>query len=122
MEKIKTYKDLLVYRKSLELLNEIYEVAYKIPHMKLRTQIINSSEAIPPIIAEGFSRKRNPKDSSRYYEMAMGESDETCVHLEKAIILSNRFPRIPKVACNKLIKEYNILAKQLNKLATIWRS
>lgn len=119
---VKTYKDLIVYRKSMKLLEELYEIAYKIPHIKLRTQIINSAEAIPPMIAEGYARKRNPKDSARFYEMAMTESDETCVHLEKSIILSKRFPRIPKNDCEKLIGKYNVLSKQLNKLATIWRS
>lgn len=122
MTAIRNVEDLRVYQISLELLKRLYEVAYKIPHIKLRTQIINSSEAIAPLIGEGFAKKRNPKEAARFYEMAMAESDETIVHLKKAIILSHRFPRIPTTDCHILIEEYKQLSKQLNKLSQIWRS
>ena len=122
MNKIKSYKDLRVYETSMNLLDRLYEIAYKIPHIKLRTQLINCGEAISPLIAEGFAKQRNPKESARYYEMAMAESDEACVHLSKAIILSKRFKQIPVEECISLEKEYNSLAKQLNKLSGIWRS
>ena len=121
MDEIKTYKDLRVFQLSMEYLDRLYVIAYKIPHLKLRTQIINSSEAIPPLIAEGFSKKRNPKESARFYEMAMAESDEVCVHLMKAKILSKRFNNIPVTDCELLEKNYNSLAKQLNKLSVTWR-
>jgi len=50
--------DLEVYRRSLESLKLIYKISYKIPesHQRLRTQIINSAESIPPLIAEGFAK------------------------------------------------------------------
>jgi four helix bundle protein len=118
---IKTYEDLEVYKKSLKLLELIYDVAYKIPHLSLRTQIIRSAESIPPLIAEGFAKKRNPKEAGRFYEMAMTESDEVCVHLVKATILSKRFTLIPTTQCSNLKSEYKILAKQLNKLSATWR-
>lgn len=122
MSDIKTYKDLRVYQISMKLLDKLYGIAYKIPHIKLRTQLINSGEAIPPLIAEGFAKKRNPKEAARFYEMAMAESDEVCVHLSKAVILSKRFKQIPVDECVSLEKDYNSLAKQLNKLSGIWRS
>ena len=122
MTAIETYKDLRVYQSSMKLLDNLYDIAYKIPHIKLRTQLINSGEAIPPLIAEGFAKKRNPKEAARFYEMAMAESDETSVHFAKAIILSKRFKRIPVEECELLEKEYTILAKQLNKLSVTWRN
>lgn len=122
MDDIKTYKDLRVYQLSMEYLERIYNVAYKIPHIKLRTQLINSSEAIPPLIGEGFSKKRNPKEAARFYEMAMAESDEVAIHLMKAVILSKRFKKIPINECELIEKNYHSLAKQLNKLSTTWRS
>lgn len=120
MADIKKVSDLRVFRISLGLLPELYDVAYAVPHLKLRTQLINSGEAISPLIAEGFSRQRNPADAARYYEMAMVESDEVVVHLQKAIILSHRFSRIPKEKCRKLIKNYTELSKQLNNLRQTW--
>jgi four helix bundle protein len=121
MNAINTYNDLRVYQLSMTLLEKLYEIAYKIPHLKLRTQINNSGEAIPPLIAEGFSKKRNPKEAARFYEMAMAESDEVSVHLSKAIILSKRFKQIPVNDCELLEKEYTSLAKQLNRLSVTWR-
>lgn len=119
---IKNVSDLRVYQTSLKLLEKIYDLAYKVPHLRLRTQIIGSSEAVSPLITEGFARKQNPKEATRFYTMAMAESDETISHLEKMIILSKRFSRIPAEHCETLIEEYKSLSKQLNRLVQTWRN
>lgn len=103
-------------------MEKIYEAAYRIPHVKLRTQLINSAEAIAPLIAEGFAKKRNPREAARFYEMAMAESDEVRVHLAKAIILSKRFTKIPAALFNSPENRYLSLSKQLNRLASTWRN
>lgn len=118
---IKSVNDLRVYRLSLELLDPLYGVIYTIPHITIRMQLTKSGEAIPPLIGEGFSRKRNPADAARFYGTAMIESDEVVVHLQKAIILSRRFTRIPKHECERLINRYTELSKQLNSLHATWR-
>lgn len=107
---------------SLELLDPLYEIAYIIPHLKLRDQIIKSGEAIPPLVAEGFAKKRNPVEAARFYEIAMAESDEVCVHLTKAIILSKRFKKISAAKCRELRRKYTTLSKQLNRLHHTQRS
>lgn len=122
MAPIKDVKDLRVYQVGLKLLEALYALAYQIPHLKLRTQLINSGEAIAPLIGEGFSKRRNPKEAARFYEMAMAESDEVMIHLEKAIILAKRFIRIPVEDCKNLTNDYKSLSKQLNKLSGVWRS
>lgn len=122
MVAIRKVEDLRVYQTAMRLLARIYDIAYKIPHLKFRTQLINSTEAVAPLIAEGFAKQRNNKESARFYEMAMTESDESTAHLRKAIILSKRFPRIPVKECEFLIEEYQSLSRQLNKLAQTWRN
>lgn len=122
MRTIKSFKDLEVYKVSLQLLRELYDVGYKVPHIKLRTQLFNSAEAIAPLIAEGYAKQRNPLEAARFYEMAMAESDEVTVHLTKAIILNNRFSRIPQDKCRELKTKYTLLSKRLNRLSSIWRS
>lgn len=119
--KIKDVTDLRVYQLSLKHLDDLYDIAYSIPHKKLRTQLINSSEAIAPLIAEGFAKKRNHQEAWRFYEMAMAESDEVIVHLQKGIILSKRFKRIPKEKCEKLSAEYKSLSKQINSMIQAWK-
>lgn len=116
MVSIANVSGLRVYQISFSYLDQIYEIAYQIPHLKPRTQIINSSEAIPPLIAEGFAKRRNLTEMLRFYEMAMAESDETSAHLLKAIILSKRFSRIPKDKCLKLNEDYISLSKQINSM------
>src|SRR3972149_4207682 len=122
MTAIETYKDLRVYQSSMKLLDKLYDIAYKIPHIKLRTQLIKSGEAVPPLIAEGFAKQRNPKEAARFYEMAMAESDEVSVHLTKSIILAKKFPSIPIELCTYLKGKYKSLSKQLNRLSYTWRS
>lgn len=117
---IKKSSDLRVYKLSLEYLENIYLIGYTIPHEKLKAQLINSAEAIAPLIGEGFSRQRNPADAARFYELAMVESDEVGVHLQKAIILSKRFKKIPSDLCVELVELYIQLSKQLSKLRNIW--
>lgn len=121
MAKIVKASDLRVYKISLELLDKLYDLAYLVPHITIRTQLIKSGEAITPLIGEGFSRQRNPADAARFYEMAMTESDEVCIHLQKAIILSKRFNKIPKTDCESLIIKYTELSKQLNNLRLTWK-
>mgnify|MGYP001576386955 CR=1 FL=1 len=116
MTSIKDVTDLKVYQLSLSYLDRVYFVAYRIPHLKFRTQLINSAEAIPPLIAEGFAKRRNHQEMLRFYEMAMAESDEEIAHFEKAIILSKRFSRIPKDECLKLKEDYKGLSKQINSM------
>lgn len=122
MASISNVANLRVYQLSLSNLDKIYSVAYSIPHLKLRTQLINSSEAIPALIAEGFAKRRNLKEMLRFYEMAMAESDETSAHLLKAIILSRRFSKIPAGECRKLNDVYIGLSKQINSMIQKLRS
>lgn len=116
MSSIKDVTDLKVYRLSLEFLDRLYDLAYRVPHLKLRTQLTNSGEAIPPLITEGFAKRRNHKEMLRFYEMAMAESDEVLSHMEKVIILSKRFPRILKDGPLVLKKDYKGLSKQINSM------
>lgn len=53
---IKKASDLRVYKLALEYLEDIYDIAYAVPHLKLRTQLTKSGEAIAPLVVEGFAR------------------------------------------------------------------
>jgi len=58
---IRDVADLEIYRRSLEDLNFVYQLAKQIPesHRKLRRQIVESAEGVPPQIAEGFAKKQS---------------------------------------------------------------
>jgi len=114
--------DLEVYERSLDILKSVYKLVSQIPdlHQKLKTQIINSSEAVPPLIAEGFGKRSSPKEFKRFLKMAMGSSDETITHAREIYIVSNNTRRIDKQLCIKVGNDYKVVSKQLNKLIKAW--
>lgn len=120
---IKDVTDLEVYRLGLELLEEVYKLANLIPsnHRKLRNQFVETAEKIPPQIAEGFGKKKFPKEFCRFLLMAIGSSDEVITHTREIVILSKFFTRIPKKDCEDLIEEYKVLSRKLNSLHTSWQ-
>lgn len=116
--------DLEVYRKALEFLKLVYRLSHQIPenHQRLRTQIINSAESIPPLIAEGFAKRSSVKEFKRFLNMAMGSSDETITHAREIYIVADIFKRIDKNLCSQVESEYKIISKQLNSLIKKWVS
>ncbi len=114
--------DLDVYKRSLQGLKFVYKPAHQIPdsHLRLRSQIINSGESIPPLIAEGFAKRSSVKEFKRFLTMAMGSSDETITHAREIYLLANTYKRIDKKLCSEVGKEYKIISKQLNSLIKKW--
>ncbi|MBI2599166.1 four helix bundle protein [Candidatus Curtissbacteria bacterium] len=120
---IKDVTDLEVYRLSLESLEKIYALANLLPqiHRRLRYQITEAAEKIPPQIAEGFGKKKSPREFCRFLSMALGSSDEVITHLREIEIVSKTFTRISKDNCTSLIAEYKVISKKLNRLLTAWQ-
>jgi len=120
---IKDVTDLEVYRIALELLDPIYKLANLLPsnHRRLKYQIIEAAEKIAPQIAEGFGKKRSPREFCRFLSMALGSSDEIITHLREIKIVAKNYTRIPSEVCDNLIDQYKILSKKLNKLLSSWQ-
>lgn len=114
--------DLQVYRRSMKSLIFIYKLVHQLPeiHERLKKQIINSSESIGPLIAEGFAKRESSKEFKRFLRMALGSSDETITHARQIYLLSRLVKRIDKDLCVFVGLEYKIISKQLNTLITNW--
>lgn len=59
MERISSYKDLIVWQKSVELVSKVYEITRLFPEEEkygLTSQIRRSAVSIPSNIAEGYGR------------------------------------------------------------------
>lgn len=112
--------ELVVYRQSLNLLNQLYELTHKLPKSEYDTisQIKRSAKSISANIAEGFAKHQSPKEFKRFLQIAMGSSDETVTHLRTLYITAKYFR--PKI--KDLGKAYTILSKQINKLHSSWVS
>ena len=86
--RLESYKELIVWQKSIELVKEIYELTNKFPKDEiygLSSQMQRSAISIPSNIAEGYSRK-NLKEYIQFLHIACGSSAE----LETQLIIAKK--------------------------------
>lgn len=123
MAVIRDVTDLEVYNYSLELLRPLYKLTNLIPqlHRKIKYQVNEAAEKIPPQIAEGFGKKKSPREFCRFLSMALGSSDEVIAHLRETKIVAETFSQIKQEDCDSLIESYKVLSKRLNKLLSSWQ-
>lgn len=85
-EKIKTFKDLIVWQQGHKLAIEIYRITKKFPREELYSlvdQLKRAAVSITSNIAEGFSR-HSYKEKVQFYYLALGSLTE----LQNQIILT----------------------------------
>ena len=80
---MQSYKDLIVWQKSIILVTELYGVTEKFPKNEifgLTSQIRRAAVSIPANIAEGYARKHN-KEYIQFLRIAYGSGAELETHL-----------------------------------------
>ncbi len=109
-------EELRIYKKAIEILPKVYELAGQLPKNEyaLRSQLCNSAKAISAQIAEGFAKKQSQAEFKRFLFMALGSSDEAATHLRQILVL--RFSNVDFSLCDFLIDEFNSESKQINTL------
>lgn len=112
------YKDLIVWQKSIDLVEEIYKLTSKFPNdetYSLSNQMRRAAISIPSNIAEGNGRNSN-KDYVHFLSIARGSKSEletqlyisvrlkylTSEHTEKAFLLCEEIGRMLNSLINKL--------------------
>jgi len=97
---MKTYRDLIVWQKSMELVAEVYQITKIFPREEtygLTSQIRRCAVSIPSNIAEGYGRK-STHDYLRFLQIAIGSLYEMQTQLEIAVNLEymskDKFDRI----------------------------
>ncbi|MGC1483679.1 MAG: four helix bundle protein [Candidatus Acidiferrum sp.] len=88
-KKIESYQDLLVWRKSMDLVTMIYKIVIKLPlneQYGLASQLRRAAGSIPANIAEGFGRW-HWKEFVRFLLIANGSVKELETHLLIAVRL-----------------------------------
>lgn len=111
-----SHKDLIVWNKSIELVEEVYKLTKKFPQDELygiTSQMRRAAVAIPSNIAEGYARK-SYKEHLQYYLIAFSSAQE----LDTQLIITKRLNLISieniKMA-EKLIDE---VCRMLNKMTS----
>lgn len=111
---IKSYKELIVWQKAMELAREIFKLTEKFPKSELYgivSQMRRAAVAIPSDIAEGYGR-RSQKEYSRFYAIAYGSGLE----LETQLILSKELKFAPEKDFQKSEALLTEVLKMLNSM------
>lgn len=114
MSEIKTYRDLLIWQKSMALVSEVYKLTKSFPNEEmfgLSAQLRKASVSVPSNIAEGYGRN-STKDYVRFLHIAIGSLYEIQTQIEIAFELkylpSEDFTRL-----DKLMKEIERMISSL---------
>lgn len=82
-----TFKDLIVWQKSIVLVRQVYELCEELPDKEkfgLSSQMRRAAVSVPSNIAEGY-RRRNRKEYLQFLGIASGSAAE----LETQLIITN---------------------------------
>lgn len=105
--RVKTHKDLDIWKKGIDLVTYIYKITGKFPKEEiygLTSQMRRSAISYPSNIAEGAA-KNTKSDYIRFIYISLGSLSE----LETQVIISKNLGFISDV--NDLLKEIEILRK-----------
>ena len=121
MAEIKTHKDLLVWKKNIDLVEQIYTFTKQFPKEELygiTNQMRRCAVSIPANIAEGSGRK-NKAEFIQFLHIALGSASELETHLiisqRLGFLSSNSYDEIMN-ALNEIIKMICGLINSLNSL------
>lgn len=110
--KIHSYKDLIVWQKSIELVTNIYELTEKFPKEEiygLTSQIKRSAVSIPSNIAEGRHRGTRA-DYLHFLRMSYGSGAE----LETQLEISKKLSKTKALNYNRVDSLLGEVMKMLN--------
>jgi len=106
---IKSYKDLEIWKKSVELVKDIYIITKDFPKSEtyaLVDQIRRAALSIPSNIAEGHARQHK-REFRQFLFIALGSLAE----LETQLIIAGKLGYLEKEKLNQSLKEMDAIGK-----------
>jgi len=116
IKKVESFKDLIVWQKGIELVNDIYKVTKHFPKEELyciTSQIRRAAISIPSNIAEGWGRGTT-KNYIQFLEISRGSLYE----LNTLIIISNNLTHLSKDDSSEIENKIFEIGRMLNSLIT----
>jgi len=107
--KIKSFKDLRIWQKGIQLVEDVYAISMGFPKEEiygLQSQLRRSAVSIPSNIAEGFARLHN-KEYRNFLYIALG----SCAELTTQIIIASRLKYIEKVKADIIMSDIDEISK-----------
>ena len=112
--KVKSYKDLNIWVKGLDIVDEVYTLTKYLPgeeRFGLVAQMQRAAVSIPSNIAEDFMR-HHTREYTQFLYIALG----FCAELETQLIISNRRNYITRGVLSKLQEEIDHESRMLMNL------
>ncbi len=111
MEKVSSYKDLLVWQRSMDLVERIYRITSKFPPNEqwgLTSQMRRAAVSVPSNIAEGYGRQAT---GEYRHHLSIGRG--SLLELETQILLCRRLKYLETPDADPLLAEIEELSRML---------
>jgi four helix bundle protein len=111
MDKIKSFRDLVVWQRAVDLAVHVYKVSEQFPKSEmygLTNQMRRASVSVASNIAEGYNRPQ--AELRHFFEIARGSLAE----LETQLEIAPRIGFLPPQTYTDLLAKINTLGRQLN--------
>ena len=107
--KIKSFKDLRIWQKGIQLVENIYTASKSLPKEErygLQSQLRRAAVSVPSNIAEGFARLHN-KEYRNFLYISLG----SCAELTTQIIIASRLKYINATEADDLLNQIDEISK-----------
>lgn len=107
--KIKSFKDLEIWKRSIRLVEDVYAATKSFPKEEiyiLTSQLRRSAISIPSNVAEGFARLHN-KEYRQFLYMSLG----SCAELTTQLIIALRLKYIDKDRADTLLEAIDEISR-----------
>lgn len=114
MEKIKSFKQLKIWQKGIEIVKDIYTLTKQFPKEELYgipSQMRRSAISMPSNIAEGFKRYHS-KEYSQFLHIVLGSAAE----LETQLIIAKELGFINEEKLNDISEKLDHISKMISSL------
>jgi len=112
--RIKTYRDLDIWKKSIELVKDIYRLTEKFPKQEmygLVSQMRRAAISIPSNVAEGFRRHHN-REYIQFMYMSLG----SCAELETQVTIAKELKYLQKETEAILLESLDHICRMISNL------
>ena len=114
MEKVSSHKDLMVWQRSMDLVERIYRITAKFPPNEqwgLTSQMRRAAVSVPSNIAEGYGRQAT---GEYRHHLSMGRG--SLLELETQVLLCRRLKYSEAADADALLAEIEEISKMLASL------
>ncbi len=114
MDKILSYKDLLVWQKSMDLVVDVYRLTLKLPPSEQRglmSQMRGAAVSVPSNIAEAYGRQATGE-----YRHHLSIARGSLLELETQVLLCKKLGYLENFPAQKVLGDIQQISKMLGSL------